>query len=95
MRADAIVRNPLLALPAAQRIADLPPDARAALRELCNEIRIDARARAEKCWRTHKAPMAAYWKAVSVYAGHTARLTRDTPSSGVATGDARERSPIA
>lgn len=78
--AQAIVRNPLLALPGAQRVASLPPEARAALRSLLLEIRADAQARAEKCWRTHKAPMAAYWKAVAVYCGHAARLTRDTPT---------------
>lgn len=30
----------------------------------------------EKSWRTHKAPMALYWKCVAVYAGHIARLCR-------------------
>ena len=33
----------------------------------------DAAQRAQKSWRTHKAPMALYWKAVSVYARHIAR----------------------
>jgi hypothetical protein len=73
-RAD--VRNPLMQLPSARQIAALSPEARAALRNLLLELRADARQRAEKCWRTHKAPMAAYWKAVAVYAGHTARLAR-------------------
>jgi hypothetical protein len=68
------VRNPLLALPAAQQLANLPPEAARALRALLLEIRADARQRAEISWRTHKAPMAAYWKAVAVYAGHTARV---------------------
>ncbi len=76
---QAIVRNPLLALESAQRVADLSPEARAALRALLKDIAADARVRAEKCWRTHKAPMAAYWKAVAVYAGHASRLARDTP----------------
>lgn len=58
------------------RIKTLPPEARAALRALLLEIRADARQRAEKCWKKHKAPMAAYWKALSVYAGHTARLCK-------------------
>ena len=74
--ARAVVRNPLLALPSAQEIAALPTEARAALRKLLLELRADARARAEKCWKQNKAPMAAYWKAVSVYAGHTARICR-------------------
>ena len=66
----------LLALPAAQRVTSLPPEARAALRFLLLDIRADAQVRAEKCWRKHKAPMAAYWKAVAVYAGHTSRMCR-------------------
>ena len=70
------VRNPLLSLPAAARIAALPPEARAALRALCTDLSKEARAKAEQCWRSHKAPMAAYWKAVSVNARHTARLCR-------------------
>lgn len=74
VRAD--VRNPLLALPAMAELLALPPEQRAALRRLLRDVAIDARSRAEKCWRTHKAPMAAYWKAVSVYAGHTARALR-------------------
>jgi hypothetical protein len=77
MRSNRVdVRNPLLRLPAAERIAELPPEARAALRALLGEIRADARDRANECWRKHKAPMACYWKAVSVYAGHAARLAR-------------------
>jgi hypothetical protein len=77
MRSNQVtVRNPLLALEAAQRVATLPPEARAALRALLREIAQDARQRAEKCWKTHKAPMAAYWKAVAVYAGHAARIAR-------------------
>lgn len=81
------VRNPLLRLPAADRIAALPPDARLALAELLADISIDARARAESCWRKHKAPMAAYWKAVAVYAGHARRLalaTARTPAGDLA-----------
>ena len=75
--ARADVRNPLLALPSAKQIAALPAEAKRALRALLLDIRRDAQARAEKCWRQHKAPMAAYWKAVAVYAGHTARIARD------------------
>ncbi len=74
IRAD--VRNPLLSLPAAQALRDLDPKAQAALRALLIEIRNDCRVRAEECWRKHKAPMAAYWKAAGVYANHTARLLK-------------------
>ena len=83
----AVVRNPLLALAGAQRVASLPPEARAALRALLLDIRADAQVRAAECWRKHKAPMACYWKAVAVYAGHAARITRDVPSGEHQQGD--------
>lgn len=70
----AEVRNPLLRLPAAERLNDLPPQTRQALAALLLDLSLDARERAETCWRQNKAPMAAYWKAVSVYAGHFRRL---------------------
>lgn len=74
VRAD--VRNPLLALPAIQELLNLPEEQRHAIRALLRNAASDARERAEKCWKQHKAPMAAYWKAVAVYAGHTARALR-------------------
>lgn len=67
------VRNPIVGLPSFQRLADLSPEARDALVAILADIAADSRERAEKCWRTHKAPMAAYWKACSVYAGHIKR----------------------
>ena len=71
------VRNPLLALPAMRAMREVvDAETRKTLRALMLDIAHDARQRAEKCWRTHKAPMAAYWKAVAVYAGHTARALR-------------------
>lgn len=39
-------------------------------------IRRAAKERAEIAWRSHKAPMAAYWYVVGVLAGHAARLAR-------------------
>ena len=72
----AEVRNPVLALPAAARLTQLAPDVRLVLAVLLEELAGDARARAEACWRKHKAPMAAYWKAVAVYARHIARVLR-------------------
>lgn len=82
---QATVRNPLLALPAAQRVVSLPPEARAALRDLLLAIRADAQVRAAECWRRHKAPMACYWKAVAVYAGHAARICREVKREGSGT----------
>jgi hypothetical protein len=70
------VRNPVSMLPAMEAMRALPAESRAAMRQVLKDIAVDARAKAEKCWRTHKAPMAAYWKAVAVYAGHTARAIR-------------------
>lgn len=70
------VRNPILTLPSYRRLACLQPDQREDLRALLLELRADAQIRADECWRRHKAPMAAYWKAVAVYAGHIARVLR-------------------
>lgn len=72
------VRNPITSLPdAVAALQSLPNDSRQALRVALLAIRRDAAQRAEVSWRKHKAPMAAYWKAVAVYAGHIARLVRD------------------
>lgn len=68
------VRNPVLALPGAKLLLALPPECRAALRSCLLDLKADARGRADKCWLKHKGPMAVYWKAVSVYAGHLARV---------------------
>lgn len=72
----AAVRNPILALPAMTALRQLTPDTRTALRAILIDLAADARTRADESWRRHKAPMAAYWKAVSVYAGHIARVLR-------------------
>lgn len=70
------VRNPLLTLPAVAQIQALPPEARKALQALLGDISTDARKRANDAWARHKAPMAAYWKAVAVYAAHAKRVCR-------------------
>lgn len=71
----AEVRNPVLALPAAKlALVELTYDERSRVRRVMLAIRDDARVRAAECWRKHKAPMACYWKAVSVYANHIARV---------------------
>ena len=69
----AEVRNPILSLPHLPAIRRLHPDARRALAEVLQDLRLDAAARAEAAWKARKAPMACYWRAVSVYAGHIAR----------------------
>lgn len=73
---SAQVRNPLLALNGAQRLQGLPTPARQALAIMLLEMRDDARVRAQESWRKHKAPMAVYWKAVSVYCNHLYRVVR-------------------
>jgi hypothetical protein len=69
----AWVRNPVLLLPGVAALRALPPDVRQVIAGALRSIQADARERADQCWKKHKAPMAAYWKAVSVYAGHVAR----------------------
>jgi hypothetical protein len=75
----AETRNPVLRLLSPDVLQSLPPDSKEALRVLLLALRADAQINAEKCWRKHKAPMAAYWKAVAVYAGHTSRILRPAP----------------
>lgn len=68
----AEVRNPMLRLPAAQKMRRLPRPARELQAELLRELAKDARARAQQSWNKHKGPMAVYWRTVAVYARHTA-----------------------
>lgn len=76
------VRNPLVHMQATLAIQAMPVEARTALKLLLKEVSKDARSRANKTWNTHKAPMAAYWKAVAVYANHAQRVisTKEHPS---------------
>lgn len=85
------VRNPMLALPASKKLMALPDGTRAVLREVLLELRTDAAARAKKCIQTHKWPMGVYWKCVSVYAGHIARVLAMADS---AANDASVASPL-
>lgn len=68
------IRNPILALPAARRLAHLPPETREMFRDLLLELSRDASDRANHAWKKHKAPMAMYWRAVAVYSRHIARV---------------------
>jgi hypothetical protein len=71
------VRNPLLALPAARRLREaVQGPLQAILADLLLELARDAAERARAAWASHKAPMACYWKIVSVYARHLSRLIR-------------------
>lgn len=84
--ARPFVRNPLLGMPAIARLKALPARERELIGGLLRDLASDATERADRCWRRHKAPMAAYWKAVAVYARHTARAI---------TTDARRRKVVA
>ena len=75
------VRNPLFALECAKALQSLPTEAKQGLRVMLMEIRKEAQAKAEKSWRQHKGPMALYWKAISVYSGHIARMLREQPNA--------------
>lgn len=72
----ALVRNPLLALEAMQALQALPEDQRRPLAALLEQLSTQAHSKAETSWRQRKGPMAAYWRAVGVYARHTARAIR-------------------
>ena len=74
--AGAVVRNPMLALPAVARLRALPPEVRQELMELLRELGDDASDQAQRSWERRKAPMACYWRAVSVYARHIARAVK-------------------
>lgn len=73
------VRNPVLSLPAARRLMNLPPETRALLADILGDLATDARNRAQASWIKNKGPMAAYWKAVGAYAGHLRRVVRAKP----------------
>lgn len=67
--------NPLLKLPAARKIAALPPSPeKLLLVQLLRELRDDANELAEKSWAARKAPMAAYWRACATYCTHFSRV---------------------
>lgn len=68
--------NPLLELPAAQRLMALPREQRDVIEALMRELRAQADRKAELSWRRRKAPMAAYWRVTSTYARHVAHALR-------------------
>lgn len=74
------VRNPVLALPAARRVQDLPIESRATLAALLRDLSTDAGRRAQMSWKRSKGPMAVYWKAVGVYARHLSSVIRPVGS---------------
>lgn len=71
-RNDKTVRNPVLALASASELGKLDKETRETLAKLLRDLSNDARARAEASWKSHKGPMASYWKSVAVYSRHIA-----------------------
>jgi len=65
--------NPLLKLPAGQKLLALPdsPEKRL-VEQVLRELRDQANVEAENSWHRRKGPMAAYWRAVATYARHIA-----------------------
>lgn len=70
------VRPPLLELPVALRLLELPEETRDVLRALLTELRAKAHAKAQHCWVKRKGPLGQYWSCVAIHAGHIARLLR-------------------
>lgn len=68
------ISNPILGLPAARALTALDPAARAALAAVLADLAGEAAERAQRSWSQNKGIMAAYWKAVSVYARHIRRV---------------------
>lgn len=64
--------NPLLKLPSTRKLLALPAEQRAPIEAMLRELRAEADQLAEESWKKRKGPMAAYWRAVSTYARHTA-----------------------
>lgn len=74
--------NPLLDLPAGRALLALPAEQRAPLKAVLRELREQANEEAERSWKRRKAPMAAYWRAVSTYARHTAHALSEAAQRG-------------
>ena len=66
-------RIPILVLPAIAALQAMPPETRDALAGVLVDLATDCGGGADYAWRRHKTHMAAHWKAVAVYARHTAR----------------------
>lgn len=75
--------NPLLRLPAGQALQQLPKADRERIEAVMRCLRDQANVEAETAWRRRKAPMAAYWRAVSTYARHIAHSLAARPTDKV------------
>jgi hypothetical protein len=71
---QAVVRNPVLALPAAQQVFDLPPASRRLLGSSLRNLAREARDMMVLAIKRRRLKWASYWHAMSVYAKHIARV---------------------
>lgn len=76
VRLRRVSANPCLRLDAVKEIFEISRDAQEALSLVLVDLHIDAKKRAENCWKKCKPPLAAYWKGVSVFARHLAQVIR-------------------
>lgn len=74
--------NPVLRLPSARLLKALDEQQKDALIDVLCDIGRDADVKAEESWKRRKGPMAAYWRAVGVYARHIARACGPTRGGG-------------
>lgn len=79
--------NPLLNLPSGKALLALPEEDKKRIAAVFRDLRNEANEEAEKAWKRRKGPMAAYWRAVSTYARHTAHAL----SKGAVPGPSKPR----
>jgi len=68
------VRNPILALPAAQALLALPAEQRAVIYWLLRDLKAQCREQEAIAYAKRKGPMTAYWMAAGTYSGHIAHV---------------------
>ncbi len=74
--------NPLLNLPSGKALLALPEEDKKRIAAVFRDLRNEANEEAEKAWKRRKGPMAAYWRAVSTYARHTAHALTKAAKAG-------------
>lgn len=71
------VRNPLLGVPGlAEEVATWSPETLACIERAARLCSAHWRVKGDECWKRHKPPMAAYWKAWAVNARHMALICK-------------------
>ncbi|MDC6180062.1 hypothetical protein [Ralstonia solanacearum] len=87
--------NPVLKLPAAQKLAALPLEQRLAIAAVFRELRGVADDLAESSWSRRKGPMASYWRGVATYSRHLAHALErpDLKKNTASKHDAERETP--